>query len=411
MPDVRRHAVGRTRLESQEDLDAFASLVEAIDSLSLRHVGVEPLADYVRHLELPYVSGVHGRVDDPEDLEDMEPVATILRECQAVKTLECKGMAALCVLLHARQTWFLPELEALVVREFQAGLSMGRSTIFMAHLRRFPFLRRLFLQVRQRDRHAFSALVPSTASTAVSSPITSLCLQAGESLGMQSAADFIADFARLTQLEITVTARVDLGRFLQACPVTLTALTIHLVDDREPIHVEADLGRFVHLSTLKLGACTYAPSCELFDVLCAHLPRLREVTLKRGTRLVADKVLNFVLARGGSSGSLEHLVLDSIVAVTDPSPSQNTDHPDVASGMLDLSSWWGPPAWTPSFTLADARALIAAAEHAGVQLEGSTVRAVEYDAVLAREERYLLGRRDEVLEAVRGLFGEGDGEA
>ena len=234
---------------------------------------------------------------------------------------------------------------------------------------------------------------------------------------MQSAADFIADFARLAQLEITVTTRIDLGRFLQACPVTLTALTIHLADDRvegeeiELIHIEADLGRFVHLSTLKLGACTYAPSCMLFDVLCAHLPRLREVTLERGTRLVADKVLNFVLARGGSSGSLEHLVLDSIVAVTDPSPSQNPDHPDVASGMLDISSWWDPPAWTPSFTLADARALIAAAEHAGVKLEGSTVRAVEYDALLAREEKYLLGRRDEVLEAVRGLFGEGDGEA
>ncbi|GAA5855597.1 hypothetical protein JCM9279_002996 [Rhodotorula babjevae] len=416
VPLVRDHNFRCTCISSKKRLSSFASLVEQSDPLSRWSNCVKSVGDNVRNFELCH--NMFTLAESPTAVKKaLTRVNLILRRCGEVESLAIRGNGAMPVLLSAQasSSLDLPKLKKLSLYEIAVRPISHLPRGHFAHLRRFPALRDLVIELDSNWGDAFDSLQTARPQTRGLSPVTNLSLYAGESLAMPGAVLFITDFAQLTHLEISLRAGVDLGTFLQACPVTLTVLTIHYCrelleegDALAPLHVEADLARLVQLTDLTLGADIYSPTCELFRILSSHLPRLRTLTLEPRTRLVANELLNYVLARGGSSGSLVHLILDSIGAITYPLPSQEPGDPDVASGMLDLDLFWIPPAWTRSFTLADARALVAAAARAGVKLEGETVRAVEYDAVRAREEKYLLGRRDEVLEAVRVLFGEGD---
>ncbi|GAA5843995.1 hypothetical protein JCM9279_003695 [Rhodotorula babjevae] len=418
VPLVRHHNLGWTCIMSKERLSNFASLVERSDPLSRWFNAVKSVGESVRNLELYHIMSVLA-VDPVAIRKALIPVNFILRRCPEVESLTVHGQSAMPVLLSAPAfpSLNLPKLKKLSLYDVAARTGSLLLRGHFAHLRRFPALRDLVIDLDWDEGDAFDSLQTAPPRTHGLSPVTSLSLYAGESLVAPSAALFIADFAQLTRLEISLRAGVDLGPFLQACPVTLTVLTIHYCDELleegdalVPLHVETDLARFVHLTDLKLGADIYSPTCELFRILSSHLPRLRTLTLERRTRLVANKLLNYVLARGGPARQLDKVVLDSIDAHMRPLPSERPDYPGVEDGTFNFRYEWTRPKWTRRFGLADARALIAAAERVGVELEGETVRAVEYDEVRAREEAYLQMRRDDILYSLRGLFGEGDGE-
>ena len=419
MPVVRRHKFETTRIHSHGLLQQFVALVERRDPFSSWFTGVNSVGACVRSLTLPRVD-ICEECDHDVSRKALVSIRRILRYCSEVEVLTCANLGPMRVLLsqHAAPFLHLYKLKELFLSEVEAELRTPLSLGHFVRLRRFPCLRNLSLDLEWdgNETEAFGTLDTSRPRATGLSPVVDLALWAGESLATPGAALFVADFAQLTRLEINLRGGVDLGPFLQACPVTLTVLTIHyceeLLDDvgLEPVNVEADLARFVHLTELTLGSGMFSPTCELFPILSSHLPRLRTVTLEPGTHLVAAKLLPYVHARGGPSHQLDKLVLDSIELNTDPLPSEHPYRPDVKNGTFNFRNEWQLPKWTASFGGADARALISAAARVGVDLVGETVRAAEYDEVRAREEAYLQTRRDEILYSLRSLFGEGEGE-
>ncbi|GAA5844054.1 hypothetical protein JCM9279_003717 [Rhodotorula babjevae] len=414
VPVVRRHKFTRTRIETMKRLQQFSALVERRDPFLLWPACMPSVGTCVRWLTLPRVE-IYDGCDQDASRKALVSVRRILRYCSEVERLVCGNVGPMRVLLSLQAAPFLhlAKLQELSLSSVEAESGTPLSQGHFVRLRRFPALRVLSLSLEWDgdESEAFGTVRTSRPSATGLSPVTDLSLQGGESLGTPGAALFIADFAQLTRLELAVRDHVDLGAFLQACPVTITDLTIHLADELEgdeiePLHVEADLARFVHLTDLTLGAHMYSPACELFPTLSSYLPCLRTLSLETGTQLVADKLLNFVLARGGPCRRLETVILDSIDAHWFPLPSEHPEYPGVENGIFDFRREWLRPKWTRRFGLADARELIAAAKRVGVELAGETVRAVEYDEVRAREEAYLQTRRDDILYSLRDLFEE-----
>ncbi|GAA5947220.1 hypothetical protein JCM3775_007599 [Rhodotorula graminis] len=419
VPDVRRHNFVFTRISSAERLHTFASLVRRPGPLSRWFVGVKSVAESVRDLELFRIEVKSRAKDLVATKQILKSLASIMRRCREVQSLLCHGQGAMPVLLSSLPAPPLdyPKLKEISLYEISAQPGMFLSYGHFARLRQIPALRDLVIDFERDDGEAFGTLQTSRPPATGPSPVTDLSLCAGESLATPAAALFIADFAQLNRLEITLRDGVNLGPLLQACPVALKVLTIHYCeelledeDEVEQLNVAPDLARFVHLEELTLGKGTFSPTCELFAILSSHNPRVRILTLESGTKLVADKVLNFVLARGGPSRQLEEVVLDSVYFYSYPRPSEWPDLPDVVDGTFRFERRWILPKWTRRFGLGDARAVIAAAERVGVRLEGTLAEAVEYDTVRASEEAYLQTRRDEILYSLRGLFGEGEGE-
>ncbi|GAA5894348.1 hypothetical protein JCM8208_006208 [Rhodotorula glutinis] len=414
VPVVRRHLFETTCIQSRKRLQQFSALVERRGPFLSWPVGIHSVGTCVRRLTLPRVDVFKG-CDQDATKKALVSVRRILQYCGEVEQLTCGNLGPMRVLLSLQAAPFLhlPKLKELFLISVEAERGTPLSQGHFVRLRRFPALRHLTIDFEWdgEGSEAFGALDTSRPRATGLSPVTKLSLYAGECLATPSAALFVADFAQLTHLELNIRDHVDLGPLLQACPITITALTIHLAEELEgeeigALHVEADLARFVRLEELTLGAQMYSPTCELFPILSSHLPRLRVLTLELGTHLVADKLLKYVRARGGPSRRLEKVVLDSVEADFDPLPSLHPDRPDVVSGTFRFSRNWTLPEWTASFGLADAHELIAAAAKVGVELEGETVRAAEYDAVRAREEAYLQTRRDDILYSLRGLFEE-----
>ncbi|KPV77535.1 uncharacterized protein RHOBADRAFT_41529 [Rhodotorula graminis WP1] len=418
VPDVRRHNFRSTFISSAERLHTFASLVSRPDPLSWWFVGIKGVAESVRDLELYHI-GVPSRTKDAVASERIfASMALILRRCRGLERLFCHGPSAMPVLLSSLPA---PPLDLLKLKEislYEFGTYSETSPSYghFARLRRFPALRDLVIDCMWHEGEAFGAVQTYRPPVTGPSPVTNLSLSAGESLTTPAAAVFIADFAQLTRLEITLRGGVDLGSLLQACPVALKVLTIHYCEELlegeeevDPVNVEADLARFVHLRELTLGKGTFSPTCELFPILSSHEARLRTLTLEPGTTLVADKLRNFVFARGGPSRQLEYLVLDSVSFYSYPRPSLFPNRRDVIDGTFRFERRWILPQWTRRFGLGDARAVMAAANRVGVRLEGTVVEAVEYDAVRASEEAYLQTRRDESLYSLRTLFKEVEG--
>ncbi|GAA5894424.1 hypothetical protein JCM8208_006232 [Rhodotorula glutinis] len=418
VPLVRRHNFGSTRIYSKRRLHSFAGLVERSDPLSRWFVGVKSVAEYVRDVELDHTVATHRTADPVAIKNALASINVILCRCREVERIFSHGQLVMRVLLSSQA---LPAFNLLMLKEilfFEVDTDPGAplSQGHFVHLRRFPALRELLIDFVWDDGSAFETAQAPHRHHVGPSPVTKLSLYAGESLTTPGAALFIADFAQLTYLDLNLRGGIDLGPFLQACPLTLTVLKIHYCDELlqddeqevDPLHVEADLARFVHLTDLTLGASMFSPTCELFPILSSHLPRLRTLTLEPGTRLVANKVLHYVLARGGPARRLDKLVLDSVSVHLHPLPSQSPDRPDVVDGTFRFRHRWMLPNWTRRFGLADAHKLLATAKRVGVQVEGTILRAVEYDEVREREEAYLQTRRDEVLYSLRALFGEGD---
>lgn len=413
VPFVRRHKFQRIFIKSTPELQSFARLVEARDAFLVSQVDETSVGDHVRWLEVPHFAV--SLTNEDKAKRALAPLRCIFRYCHELVSLVCLGSSAMRVLLSLQGASLprLLKLEYLAFTELDAERDSPLARGHAVRLRRFPALRSLDIEVDWEDDDAFGTPDVSPPHVTGQLPITSLTLTAGESLSTPGAARFLADFGLLTELDLTVRGAIDIGSLLQACSTTLMHLSLQMPedwddDDTTPLNIDADLARFTHLTHLTLGARTYAPSCEVFPILAAHLPHLSSVILESDTPLVASKILRFVLLRGGPSRSLDKLVIDSVSGWTPILPSEHPDRPDVVDGTFSFARTWSLPRWTRAFTLADARELVDVAKRVGVEVKGGLVDALEIEDLRVREEAYLQERRDEVLLSLRGLFGEAD---
>ncbi|BGP39150.1 hypothetical protein JCM10449v2_003088 [Rhodotorula kratochvilovae] len=395
VPYVRLSSFGETRIFGRGRLLAFDRLLGGPDppvfsALSRSILDDTHLGHYVTDLSLSTIA--YSEVRDKTN--ETAAALRILVRCEKLQSLGVDHSGALH--LH------LCDLDGEHVPLFDMKC--------FVHLRRFPSLRTVHICINW-DRGEETEVVARPRKVPEILQVKSLHLFAGETLSTSGAANFIAHFPRLETLELTVRGAVDVGPFLQACPTSIKDLIVQLPDDGDdedpaPLNIDADLARFVNLTHLTLGRCTYAPSCEVFPILATHLPHLSSLTLLHDTPLVAAKLLPFVRSRGGPSGALKCLVIDSFFGHAYPRPSSEPDRADVRDGTFSFPGNWTLPRWTRAFTHADARELLALAKKVGVELTGSIFEAIEVEELRVREEAYVQERRDEVLYSLRGLFGE-----
>ncbi|GAA6054154.1 hypothetical protein JCM3770_003222 [Rhodotorula araucariae] len=403
VPYVRCANLGRTYIHSPEQLFAFDRLLKPLANAPL---DAQHLGHYVEELFCPEIE--YSRHKPSE----IAATRRILERCDKITSLCGNNSGLLRVLLPAKRgTLRFPYLERLLIDDLDGTFSPLFDMERFAHLRRFPSLRAVALHVSwEWDEDLESVARPLKVPDILH--VESLALTAADVLSAPGTANFVAHFARLKCLVLTVRGAVELGSFLQACPTSIRDLTVQLPedwddDDPVPLNIDADLARFVNLTHLTLGALTYAPTCELFPILAAHLTHLSTLTLLDNTPLVANKLLPFVRARGGPLHSLQRVVIQSFWVHAHPVPSAVPERTDVRDGTFSFSRLWTLARWTRAFTYAHARELLVLAKIAGVKVEGMILEAVAVEELRVREEAYLQERRDDVLYSLRGLFGDG----
>ncbi|BGP15140.1 hypothetical protein JCM10213_005399 [Rhodosporidiobolus nylandii] len=213
----------------------------------------------------------------------------------------------------------------------------------------------------------------------------------------------------LEALELTLCCIEEVAELLSAAPVGLQQLSIVQLDEdfgRED-HDDLDFTRFARLKSLHLSGQTFAPSFDFLDTL-SRADSLQSLTLTFATHpdLHSAKLVDYVLARGGPSRHLSALTFRLPAISTKPRPTKNPDLPDVANGTFSFNRHWSMPLWSAQFSIEDAKRIVEAADEASVRLGGNLRHASKVGSIRDREERYLQTRRDEVLEAVAGLYVE-----
>lgn len=355
----------------------------------------------VDYVENPYEDGAGETVA-------IRQILSLVRHCTEV-TLEGSGLLRL--LLPSKRSLSLPHLETLRLvdldSEFDPLFNMSR----LCRLNRFRSLRHLTIDLSYEWQDETDFANPSKGRPLTH--ITTLSLAAGPCLGSPAVCNFISHLPNLERLTLELQDVVEVGTFLQACPhAHLTELGVEFVDwfdideeEDEYVPLDADLARFTSLQHLTLGRDTFSRTCELFPILAEHVHDLRALELLGDCELVASKLIAFVAARGGGpSRALERVKVDTFYARATLIPSEVPGHPEVRSGTFKLSERWNLPAWTPEFTFADAKELVAVAEKVGVAIEGRLLEAIKVETLRPREEAYLEQRRDEVLYSLRALF-------
>ncbi|GAA6031203.1 hypothetical protein JCM8097_004059 [Rhodosporidiobolus ruineniae] len=423
LPFTRRNLLDRVDLATRSRLCQFSRLVaprskREVRSLKASLDGDVPLGHLVRELN---VWAVESDQDDDDEGEECKRgdshVQNVRRIFSAVKHVEdlwLDGSALLKILFPSKRLWLFPKLRRLSLIDVDSEYANLYDMGFLSRLRRFKGLRKLVYELEQNPDDPDPELASPATVRRFSSleRIEDLDLTAGPSLSTEHAASFVSHFSGLQRLRITMTDLAILSLFFQHVSNTLTSLHVafdyrlEMGADNTGIVIDPHLSRFVHLEHLSLGAKTF--SLRLLPTLLAAPLPLKSLTLdcRDEPNFDASFLLAFVAARGGAARSLRLLALDAFYAEAGRRPSQYPDREDVSAGSFDFEGYWSLPSWTRAFSYDDAKELVRVAEAGEVKLEGSILEAIEVHELMLEEEKYLEGRKDDVLEAIRGLFGE-----
>ncbi|GAA6031198.1 hypothetical protein JCM8097_004056 [Rhodosporidiobolus ruineniae] len=435
LPYTRRNLLERVTVYSPPRLDRLSRLLRPrhkseVDSLDASLHGDVPLGLHVRELDLPRIPSPRKRrhviVDDSDEEEEEEEeeersieaelkaIRRILSAVKHVEILQIAGSATLEILFPSKRTWAFPRLHSLRLLSVDSEYVKAYDMSVLGRLRRFPALKSLEYRVRHHWENPDLELVSLVPVRAVLPlpKIETLELSAGVSLSMPQAANFVSHFSSLQNLNLSLHDLAELTSFFASLPVTLTSLTVafdcalEIGPDDPGIVINPHLTRLVRLESLILGIRTW--SSGLFRVLSTSLPRLEVLSLECGEDpdLDASRLIRYLSSCGGYVRNLRHLSLDAFSTYVDFVPSEGLDDFVSNSGVYDLEASWTLPGWTRTFSYEHAKEIVAVAEARGVRLDGSMLEAIEVHEMRDREERFLQEKRDEVLEAVRGLFGE-----
>ncbi|GAA6031201.1 hypothetical protein JCM8097_004058 [Rhodosporidiobolus ruineniae] len=418
LPFTRRNLLDRVYLNSPFRLVIFSDLIaprskREVRSLKASLGGDVPLGRLVREL---HVCAVEFDEDDEDDEEESKrgdsQVQSVRRIFSAVKHVEdlwLDGSALVKILFPSRRLWLFPKLRHLVLLDVDSEYADVYDMGILNRLRRFKGLKKLTYAIEQNSEVASPAALRRFSSL---EHIEELELGVGLSLSTKQAANFVSHFSGLKRLRITMTDLAVLSLFFQNVSTTLTSLHVafnyglEMGADDTGVVIDPHLSRFVHLEHLSLGTKTF--SLRLFRTLLAASLPLKSLTLdcRDEPDFDASFLLAFVAARGGPARSLRSIALDAFYAEAGRRPSHHPDREDVSAGSFDFDGYWSLPSWTRAFSYDDAKELVRVAEAGVVKLEGSILEAIEVHELMLEEEKYLEGRKDDVLEAIRGLFGE-----
>ncbi|GAA6031199.1 hypothetical protein JCM8097_004057 [Rhodosporidiobolus ruineniae] len=422
LPFTRRNLFDRVYLNCPSRLVLFSHLIaprskREVRSLKASLDGDVPLGRLVRELHVCAVEFEEDDDDDEDGKRGDSHVQNVRRIFSAVKHVEdlwLDGSALVKILFPSKRLWLFPNLRRLYLIDLNSEHADLYDMGFLSRLRRFKGLRKLAYELEQNPDDPDPELASPATVRRFSSleRIEDLDLTAGPSLSTEHAASFVSHFSGLQRLRITMTDLAILSLFFQHVSNTLTSLHVafdyrlEMGADDTGVVIDPHLSRFVHLEHLSLGTKTFSLRL-LRTLLAASLP-LQSLTLDCRDKpdFDASFLLAFVSARGGAAHSLRSIALDAFYAEAGRRPSHHPDREDVSAGSFDFDGYWSLPSWTRAFSYDDAKELVRVAEAGVVKLEGSILEAIEVHELMLEEEKYLEGRKDDVLEALRGLFGE-----